>query len=85
MYAVEFETDIIGDTIQIPAHLLNRIPAHRQVKIILLLPEEDASDDHRIDLKSELLEIGKNCTALPLLDSRTPDEILGYDKNGLPT
>ncbi len=85
MYAVEFETDIKGDTVQIPAHLLKRIPAHRQVKIILLLPEEKACDNNHIDLKSEILEIGKSCTALPLLDNRTPDEILGYENNGLPT
>ena len=84
MYAVEFETDITGGIVQIPTDLLNRIPAHGQVKIILLLPE-DADDGHHINLKSELLEIGKNCTALPLLDNRTPDEILGYEKNGLPT
>ena len=86
MNALEFETDITGDTVKIPTHLLNRIPAHKQVKIILLLPEEkeDHCDIQHVDLKSELLEIGKNCAALPLLDSQTPDEILGYDKNGLP-
>ena len=28
-----------------------------------------------------IAEIGK----LPVLDDRTPDEILGYDENGLPT
>ena len=85
MYAVEFETDISGDTVKIPTHLLKRIPAHKQVKIILLLPEEDTSDNHHIDLKAELLKIGKSCSALPLLDNRAPDEILGYDNNGLPT
>lgn len=36
-------------------------------------------------LKDELLEIGRRCAALPVLDPRTPDEILGYDENGLPT
>jgi antitoxin VapB len=84
MYAVEFETDITGDTVKIPAHLLNRIPNHGQVKIILLLPEKEA-DKHSANLKSEILKIGEKCSALPLLDSRTPDEILGYEKNGLPT
>ncbi len=84
MYAVEFETDITGNTVKIPAHLLNQIPNHRQVKIILLLPEEDANNN-RINLKSEILKIGEKCSSLPLLDSRTPDEILGYEKNGLPT
>jgi len=85
MYAIEFEADITGDAVQIPAHLLNRLPAHRQVKVILMLPEENISNSYHIDLKSELLEIGQNCTALPLLDKRTPNEILGYDKSGLPT
>ncbi len=46
MYAIEFEDDITGDTVKIPAHLLNRIPAYKQVKIILLLPEDDVSDNH---------------------------------------
>jgi antitoxin VapB len=35
-------------------------------------------------LAAELLEIGKRCAALPDLDTRTPDEILGYDEHGLP-
>lgn len=37
------------------------------------------------DLAAELEEIGKRCAALPVLDERTPDEILGYDDHGLPT
>ncbi len=83
MHTVEFETDISGDTVQIPAHLLSQIPAHKRVKIILLLPEE-VEGMHKINLKSEILEIGEQCSALPLLDSRTADEILGYDISGLP-
>lgn len=35
-------------------------------------------------LKENLLRIGRECAALPLLDRRTPDEILGYDEKGLP-
>jgi len=35
-------------------------------------------------LAAELLEIGKRCAALPDLDTRTADEILGYDAHGLP-
>ncbi|MCK5719677.1 MAG: hypothetical protein KAH84_06965 [Thiomargarita sp.] len=84
MYAVEFETDISGNTVQIPTHLLSRIAKHRHVKIILLLPEE-VNTAHKIDLKSEILKIGKNCSSLPLLDDRTPNDILSYDNNGLPT
>jgi antitoxin VapB len=36
-------------------------------------------------LSEELLAIGRRCAALPELDPRAPDEILGYDENGLPT
>ncbi len=35
-------------------------------------------------LADELDEIGKRCAALPLLDARVADEILGYDEHGLP-
>lgn len=35
-------------------------------------------------LKEELDEIVKRFSALPILDDRTPDEIIGYDENGLP-
>ncbi|MFZ1642394.1 MAG: hypothetical protein WAV07_13400 [Candidatus Contendobacter sp.] len=32
---------------------------------------------------NELLEIGRRCAALPVLDHRSADEILGYNQNGL--
>jgi antitoxin VapB len=35
-------------------------------------------------LADELDQIAKRCAALPLLDPRPPDEILGYDEHGLP-
>ena len=35
-------------------------------------------------LIERLLEIANRVAALPRLDNRTPDEILGYDENGLP-
>ncbi len=35
-------------------------------------------------LSEELRAIGERCAALPVLDERTPDEILGYDDRGLP-
>jgi antitoxin VapB len=34
-------------------------------------------------LAEELNEIALHCAALPDLDTRTPDEIIGYDENGL--
>ena len=36
-------------------------------------------------LADEILEIGKRCAALPDLDTRTAEEILGYDQHGLPS
>jgi antitoxin VapB len=35
-------------------------------------------------LADELEEIAKHCASLPVLDSRSADEILGYDQHGLP-
>ena len=35
------------------------------------------------DLAEELLEIGRHCAALPVLDNRGDDEILGYDERGV--
>jgi antitoxin VapB len=38
-----------------------------------------------IGLTEKLLQIGQECAALPILDGRAAEEILGYDQNGLPT
>ncbi|MEI9885493.1 MAG: type II toxin-antitoxin system VapB family antitoxin [Rhizomicrobium sp.] len=35
--------------------------------------------------KAAIMEIVEAFEKLPVLDDRTPDEILGYDENGLPT
>jgi len=35
-------------------------------------------------LAAEILKIGKRCAALPDLEARTADELLGYDQHGLP-
>lgn len=32
----------------------------------------------------EIMAIAEHCANLPVLDSRHPDEILGYDEHGLP-
>jgi len=36
-------------------------------------------------LADELDRIALRCAALPLLDTRSDDEILGYDEHGLPS
>ena len=35
-------------------------------------------------LAEEILRIGSRCAALPDIDARSPDEILGYDADGAP-
>lgn len=35
-------------------------------------------------LSDELEAIAEHCASLPVLDTRTADEILGYDDHGLP-
>jgi antitoxin VapB len=35
-------------------------------------------------LREDLREISRRCAALPTLDDRSADEILGYDEHGLP-
>lgn len=37
-----------------------------------------------VQLREELATIRRRCASLPVLDSRSPDEILGYDEHGLP-
>ena len=36
------------------------------------------------DIAQELREISERCRALPDFDDRRPDEILGYDRKGIP-
>ena len=35
------------------------------------------------DLAKRLREIGEHCASLPVYDPRSPDEIIGYDENGM--
>jgi len=34
-------------------------------------------------LADELEQLGRECAALPDYDTRSPDEIVGYDENGM--
>jgi len=36
-----------------------------------------------LDLVARLREIGEHCASLSVLDPRSPDEIVGYDKTGM--
>ena len=35
------------------------------------------------DLAARLAELGRECAALPDFDTRSPDEIVGYDETGM--
>ncbi len=48
------------------------------------LVREQRKDEATESLVDEVMEIGRHCAALPLLDARSPDEIIGYDEHGLP-
>lgn len=45
----------------------------------------DVSPEIRDRRLAALREFQESIAALPVLDPRSPDEILGYDENGLPT
>jgi antitoxin VapB len=47
--------------------------------------EREERQVQNVELRvEEVMAIGKHFAALPLLDQRSPDEILGYDEYGLP-
>jgi antitoxin VapB len=48
------------------------------------LEREQRKDQTVESVVEDVMEIGRHCAALPLLDERPADEILGYDENGLP-
>ena len=47
------------------------------------LARQQARNENR-RLSERLMEIGREYASLPVLDDRTPDQILGYDDDGLP-
>ena len=48
------------------------------------LARRDRTQAEIEDRVADAMEIGRHFASLPLLDGRTPDEILGYDESGLP-
>ena len=61
--------------------------AEGPAEVIVLVPEDrerPSETPTRRRLVDELDEIALHCARLPVLDPRTPDEILGYDEHGLP-
>lgn len=47
--------------------------------------EREKEKQRQALLKKALLQIGQQCAALPILDQRSPEAILGYNQHGVPT
>ena len=54
----------------------------REVERAKVIASATPKDD---DFVERIMAIGREVAAMPVLDNRTPDEILGYDENGLPS
>ncbi len=48
------------------------------------LQREQRKEETIESLVEDVMEIGRHCAALPLLDARRPDEIMGNDESGVP-
>jgi len=59
------------------------------VAIVVAIRERLKHEERKRQNKSALLEeiraISHHCASLPVLDTRTDDEIMGWDENGLPS
>ncbi len=72
--------------------LKQQAEAHQQSindEVITLLENFWSESDHHPELNSDekfaaIMEISRRCSALPQLDTRSADNIVGYDKNGVP-
>jgi antitoxin VapB len=49
------------------------------------LEREQKKKENNEALIDELMAIANHCASLPVLDTRSDDEILGYDENGIPS
>lgn len=47
------------------------------------LARERLRQGEAADLEARIRQIGKHCASLPDFDPRTPDQIIGYDENGM--
>jgi antitoxin VapB len=57
--------------------------------VLLRLEQERASTRSGVDreqfLRERYRKMRERLSKLPILDTRSPDEILGYDENGMPS
>lgn len=58
-----------------------------RVRVMIFLPDENSKAEatqNSVLLQTRLQRIVDHCASLPVLDARSPDEILGYDEHGMP-
>ena len=59
------------------------------VAVIVSMRERLAREERKRESKrlliADLMAIADHCASLPVFDTRTEDEIMGWDENGLPT
>lgn len=79
MYAIEFNSFPENGVIRIPPAYLGKLTG--EVKVIILQPESPLNLGDST-LLPDMIAISKRCAALPDLDTRSPDEILGYTQHG---
>lgn len=48
------------------------------------LARERVTSSEAVRMAERVLEIARRAASRPVLDQRTPDEILGYDESGVP-
>jgi len=75
------------ETERLARELARRAGSSITEAITMALREQLAREEGRRSapsVRDELLAIGRRCAALPDLDTRAPEEILGYDEIGLP-
>ncbi|ETW99151.1 MAG: hypothetical protein ETSY1_16090 [Candidatus Entotheonella factor] len=46
--------------------------------------EREKKQRNRAGVANALMQVARHCNARPILDNRSPEAILGYDKYGLP-
>ena len=49
------------------------------------LEREARKRESKQQLIADMMAISEHCASLPVLDTRTDDEIMGWDENGLPS
>ncbi len=87
MHAIEFDAHLKDGVIRLPASC-RHWREDRPVKVIVLADDGEALQTPPLDANqrlSAILEVGRRCAASPERDTRSVEEIIGYDANGLPS